>query len=295
MLIACETCHRQYDVAGQEVGARVRCFCGTLNKVPSPRARQVKMQHCSNCGGAIVGEAKSCGYCEAKITLGERGWGDSCPECMARMVKGAKFCGACGIAIRVQAALQPLVDQACPRCQHNLSICSDNEHAFAECTGCGGVWLTAKVFRELLEDRQRFSVADIALPRRAEKPDALPSLERHPVKYLSCPVCEVRMNRKNFARLSGIMIDFCAEHGHWFDMHELEHIQRFVADGGLDRARSHESESDRMRLKRLTRANVRSKSPMSSGPMSSGGGVFTPRSQFFVWDLVVGLLCSFVD
>jgi hypothetical protein len=29
--------------------------------------------------------------------------------------------------------------------------------------------------------------------------------------------------------------------------------------------------------------------------MSSGGGVFTPRSQFFVWDLVVGLLCSFVD
>ena len=53
------------------------------------------------------------------------------------------------------------------------------------------------------------------------------------MRYLCCPVCGKHMNRRNFARASGVVIDWCRGHGYWFDAHELETILEFVARGGL--------------------------------------------------------------
>jgi hypothetical protein len=41
------------------------------------------------------------------------------------------------------------------------------------------------------------------------------------------------MHRKNFARTSGIIVDWCGKHGTWLDADELEHIADFVHHGGL--------------------------------------------------------------
>ena len=46
------------------------------------------------------------------------------------------------------------------------------------------------------------------------------------------------MHRRNFASISGVMIDVCRKHGVWLDHSELERILAFVREGGLDRARS---------------------------------------------------------
>lgn len=54
-----------------------------------------------------------------------------------------------------------------------------------------------------------------------------------PVVYLRCPTCEKTMNRVNYGRCSGVIIDHCREHGFWLDSGELERIARFVASGGL--------------------------------------------------------------
>ena len=41
------------------------------------------------------------------------------------------------------------------------------------------------------------------------------------------------MNRRNFGRTSGVIVDCCGAHGTWFDADELERVGKFVAAGGL--------------------------------------------------------------
>jgi Zn-finger nucleic acid-binding protein len=43
------------------------------------------------------------------------------------------------------------------------------------------------------------------------------------------------MNRANFGRVSGVIIDVCRPHGAWFDRGELGAIRRFLRSGGLGR------------------------------------------------------------
>jgi Zn-finger nucleic acid-binding protein len=63
------------------------------------------------------------------------------------------------------------------------------------------------------------------------------------------------MNRSNFARSSGVIIDLCKEHGAWFDAGELPKIVDFINNGGLARAREKElidlqAERDKVREER---------------------------------------------
>jgi hypothetical protein len=41
------------------------------------------------------------------------------------------------------------------------------------------------------------------------------------------------MNRLNFRKISGIIIDICGDHGAWFDSGELDKIRAFVANSGV--------------------------------------------------------------
>ena len=59
------------------------------------------------------------------------------------------------------------------------------------------------------------------------------------------------MNRKNFARISGIIIDECSRHGVWLDAGELEKIRLFIVDGGLERAQDKEIEKNRLEIEGL--------------------------------------------
>jgi Zn-finger nucleic acid-binding protein len=51
--------------------------------------------------------------------------------------------------------------------------------------------------------------------------------------YRSCPRCGHRMQRKNFGKRSGVIVDWCGSHGTWLDKDELEQIAAFIAAGGL--------------------------------------------------------------
>ena len=56
------------------------------------------------------------------------------------------------------------------------------------------------------------------------------------------------MQRKNFRRTSGVIIDCCHTHGTWLDADELEQIAGFILSGGLER--SLEAERDVLRGER---------------------------------------------
>lgn len=58
--------------------------------------------------------------------------------------------------------------------------------------------------------------------------------------YRPCLVCAKVMNRQNYARISGIVVDVCREHGFWFEPDELRRVLVFIEGGGLARARDRE-------------------------------------------------------
>jgi Zn-finger nucleic acid-binding protein len=62
------------------------------------------------------------------------------------------------------------------------------------------------------------------------------------------------MNRANFARCSGVIVDLCKKHGIWFDRDELSRIIEFINKGGLEVARSQEKirlEEERRELQQM--------------------------------------------
>ena len=90
-------------------------------------------------------------------------------------------------------------------------------------------------FEELCSNRDEQS-AVLAFKPSA---DRLPA-EASKVSYVPCPICSDLMNRSNFARASGVIIDTCRNHGVWFDADELPRIVSFIQNGGMRMARQRE-------------------------------------------------------
>ncbi len=81
------------------------------------------------------------------------------------------------------------------------------------------------------------------------------------------------MNRRQFAGCSRVVVDWCKEHGTWFDRDELRQIVQFILDGGLAKAREREKmqieqarqnlREERRNLERLTRLAPEANYPAS--------------------------------
>lgn len=116
-----------------------------------------------------------------------------------------------------------------------------------ECDRCQGLWLDVTSFESICADReQQAAVLGSASPAPGNA-----VRETTAVKYLPCPLCSQLMNRINFARCSGVIVDVCKGHGTWFDRDELSRIVEFIRDGGLEAARNREKaelQAERRRL-----------------------------------------------
>ena len=55
------------------------------------------------------------------------------------------------------------------------------------------------------------------------------------------------MNRLNYGKRSGVVIDTCKDHGVWFDAHELGAILSWIRKGGEDRSVRKDTEDQRAR------------------------------------------------
>jgi Zn-finger nucleic acid-binding protein len=102
-----------------------------------------------------------------------------------------------------------------------------------ECPICLGLWAPGDVMDRLVDrvrERRR---------RDGAPPASHASRERRApwqaaVTYRRCPECHGAMQRRNFGRRSGVVVDWCGNHGTWLDAHEMEDIAAFVLDGGLE-------------------------------------------------------------
>lgn len=107
------------------------------------------------------------------------------------------------------------------------------------------------------------------------------------IVYRPCPACDQRMMRKNFARVSGIIIDECGPHGAYFDAGELEGVLEFVRSGGLAMAqRKEEDEKARLRKAELNTAAMQADA--STQPTGFGGPMIATHGDTLALGAFVG-------
>jgi Zn-finger nucleic acid-binding protein len=190
---------------------------------------QPEALNCPNCGAAVASDHTQCEFCKSRLKT------VACPSCLGLMFLGNKFCGHCG---ERAANVETIADDNpgdCPRCKRPLeSLAIDKIHV-RECTQCGGFWTNVATFESICDDKEKqSSVLSFIAAHPAE------SVNHPPISYVPCPDCKELMNRSNFARSSGVIIDLCKQHGVWFDADELPKIIDFIDKGGIARAREKE-------------------------------------------------------
>lgn len=240
-LVECPVCTVQYDATGRTIGSRFRCHCGEPVTVSQPHPElHLQIIRCCNCGAGREDSRPHCSFCQAEFTLFARDLDVICPHCTERTGKRSKFCHLCGTAIR---PLEALGDSAaginekplnCPRCVDSQLVVRKlgTGIAIQECVRCVGIWLP-KVMFSRLEARaleQCFVDSVSGSIKHADAAAEQPSV----VKYIRCPSCKTLMNRQNYRRVSGIVIDLCVQDGVWFDGGELAGIVTWLKRGGKD-------------------------------------------------------------
>ena len=230
MIVQCPGCKLKYDVSGRPPATRARCRCGTVFELPSPDDNADALS-CPKCGASTASNSTKCDYCDTELARAR------CAACFALMFQQASHCHKCGAA--ADAPARAMHDDGstqfqCPRCEEPLVANMVGDALIDQCTSCGGVWLDHNVFERLVDDAEQRQKVSTAFDRAVSPARAV---DGRAVVYLKCPECEVLMNRKNFSRYSGVIVDICKAHGVWFDYQELATIIDWVRDGGLQSAR----------------------------------------------------------
>ncbi|MGQ0543529.1 MAG: zf-TFIIB domain-containing protein [Blastocatellia bacterium] len=185
--------------------------------------------NCPNCGAAVMSDHAQCEFCRSRLkTVG-------CAACMGMMFLGSKFCGHCGANAYQAELLDDENPGYCPRCKVNLQSLIIGSVHIRECESCGGFWSGVEAFEKLCASKEQQATI-ISFTGSYAHPNPDPPA----ISYVPCPDCKQLMNRSNFARSSGVIIDMCKQHGVWFDAGELPKIIDFIDNGGIDRAREKE-------------------------------------------------------
>jgi len=176
----------------------------------------------------------------------------ACRSCGAE-VQGA-VCGYCGSPAVPDPVRAPSAgSQGCPRCESPTELF---RHAAAGavvlgCPGCGGLWVPEETLEPLIDGGAQFTPSQEGadLPRRLDVN----------VRYLKCPTCSKLMARRNYGRVSGVIVDSCPQHGVWLDRGELQTLRSFVASGGRKRQASADADKERLadQLRELRREAAR--------------------------------------
>lgn len=247
MIVECPACASRYDVTGRPPGTQARCRCGQVFLLPEP-AKSAGTLNCPGCGGNVKSGAHQCEYCESALLV------KACPRCFTRIFHGAKHCNACGVEVDVPANVNEdgvAKRLCCPRCDDSPAMIARlvGDTLMDECPSCMGIWLDTSAVERLVRERREVSTKAV-LGMGRDTGEALTLLNPPGRMYVRCPECDTVMNRTNFARRSGIIIDNCKGHGTWFDANELTRVVEFVGRGGIEAANQAAHEQQKSEIRR---------------------------------------------
>jgi Zn-finger nucleic acid-binding protein len=212
------------------------CTCH-LEEAPHADAQvadSAKSIRCPACGGSLKLGARACPYCHSAVAT------KRCGDCLAWNLADARHCQECA-STNFDASAKSAdpkspenISMKCPRCLTGSLV--SRRYAdlrSSECDSCGGILLDVEMMNKVVAARDHSTALRLALPKREAKRET-------EVHYLMCPVCKKSMNRKQFGRISGVVVDVCRTDGVWFDSGELVQVLAFVERGGLEEERKRE-------------------------------------------------------
>lgn len=227
---------------------------------------------CPSCAAAVAREDLRCRHCGSQLAT------VACPRCFALVPLGEPHCGHCGAEVSHQARG---AGGPCPACQEALTHTVHGAVEMDQCLRCGGVWMARTVFQQLSEDRE-LQVATVGY-----LPPAGPSTHAEPIHYRPCPACARFMNRTNYGKISGVIVDVCKEDGVWFDANELRRVMDFIQAGGLEKSRDRqlrELEDAKRQLAQAARPEyIPASSDWTRAPGDPGSALV--RIAFDIFDL----------
>ena len=150
------------------------------------------------------------------------------------MFEGAVYCPGCGTR-RARTAGSDR-HAPCPSCRATMRDVQVGDTAMLECERCHAIWIDAASFEHICANSETQAAV------LHQWPGGGPAKTAGDVRYRKCVACGTMMNRLNFGRLSGTIVDVCRGHGTFLDAGELHAIVRFIKGGGLDRARERQIE-----------------------------------------------------
>ncbi|MEK7724652.1 MAG: zf-TFIIB domain-containing protein [Acidobacteriota bacterium] len=189
---------------------------------------KIEALNCPNCGAGALSDYARCNFCETRLKT------VACPSCFGLMFIGSQHCSHCGEKVVQAETAKAERSGDCPRCKIALNSLQIQEISLLECLKCGGFWSDSETFENICAEREsQANVLGFIGNKHFPKTNIA-------INYVPCPDCKQLMNRNNFARFSGVILDICKQHGVWFDAEELPKIIEFIRRGGLDHARHKE-------------------------------------------------------
>jgi Zn-finger nucleic acid-binding protein len=204
--------------------------------------------NCPNCGAAAKPDSVVCKYCGSPIAT------RICPACYGSVCITMKHCPLCGTVLSGSRIIEGESALECPLCEKELALASVGKHSLHECLGCGGLWIDKISFQDICnKEEEQEAILQYRFDETSE-PHDIPGKRKR--AYIPCPECGKLMNHKSFSRGSGIVLDWCRDHGNWFDRQELQQIVSFIRNGGLKKSRERErmylqEENARLRMKQF--------------------------------------------
>jgi Zn-finger nucleic acid-binding protein len=200
--------------------------------------------NCPMCGAPASSDATRCEHCGARLAT------VACPSCFGLIFQGAKFCSHCGAKVD-RTEVDAKAAEKCPRCRVEMEAVQVGNTHLRECPQCEGIWADADSLQQICADREE-QAAVLGMPTMLQAGSAV-DLEAN-IRYVPCPVCAKLMNRVNFARCSGVVVDVCRAHGTWFDRDELRRIVEFIRAGGFEKERLREIDELQQQRRQLESA-----------------------------------------
>ena len=133
-------------------------------------------------------------------------------------------CATCAVPLpSTQESALVLRQARCPRCNvPMLAIAPDVTSVLHVCERCHGMFVPPRAWHVVLTSPEHVEELEAKLPPNSPAPGAL-------VASVSCPVCARELDRMNFAGITDILVDTCADrHGIWLDPGEAGAVIRFT-------------------------------------------------------------------
>lgn len=185
---------------------------------------------CSSCGAPLAHQATSCGYCKSQVDVDIRG-------------------------VHTYTRVKPQEPRPCASCKtemDSINLHLNGDFIIEQCGQCYSLFFDPGELEYVLKHTVNGPefVNHLKLNELLEQ--QTPFEEK--VQYRPCPVCTKIMNRKNYGARSGVIIDFCKEHGVFLDSGELSRLFQWKKVGGDKHHQKMEkwkSEEDQRRQNRI--------------------------------------------